>query len=297
VLGLAGGIGVAFAREYFDRSFHSARQVEKELGIDCLGVLPVIAPPPWQLPRWHRDTAKDHRVIAKSKGRHRFVIDEPFSRFAETLRHLKVTADTSVVHRPNKIVGVTSARPREGRTLIAANLSEMIALSGCRALLIDGELRSPDLTAQFAPKAKAGLAEVIAGRAATNDLVWRDSTSNLEFLPTAKIPVRDPLTKEDLSPAALFQRTQLTPEGLKTLLQSVWDVYDYVILDLPPIAPAADVEAISPLIDAFILVIEFGRTSQQAVIEALNATPPVAEKLLGAVLNKADATELERLES
>jgi polysaccharide biosynthesis transport protein len=164
-------------------------------------------------------------------------------------------------------------------------------------LLIDGELRSPDLTAQFAPKAKAGLAEVIAGRAATNDLVWRDSTSNLEFLPTAKIPVRDPLTKEDLSPAALFQRTQLTPEGLKTLLQSVWDVYDYVILDLPPIAPAADVEAISPLIDAFILVIEFGRTSQQAVIEALNATPPVAEKLLGAVLNKADATELERLES
>jgi succinoglycan biosynthesis transport protein ExoP len=57
------------------------------------------------------------------------------------------------------------------------------------------------------------------------------------------------------------------------------------------------VKAISHLVDAFILVIEFGRTSQQAVIDALNAAPPVFEKLLGAVLNKAGPSELKRLAS
>jgi Mrp family chromosome partitioning ATPase len=174
----------------------------------------------------------------------------------------------------------------------------MIALSGCKVLLIDCELRNGGLTGQFAPKAKGGLLEVVAGRAAVNDFIWRDPITNLHFLPAMKlVGGRDQNTKEQLSPAALFQRTQLTPMGLNALLESVQDSYDYVILDLPPITPAADVKAISHLIDAFILVIEFGRTSQQAVIDALNAAPTVSEKLLGAVLNKADPDELRRLAS
>src|SRR5262249_33638490 len=64
---------------------------------------------------------------------------------------------------------------------------------------------------------------------------------------------------------------------------------------LPPMTLLADVQAISHLVDAFILVIEFGRTSQQAVIDALNAAQPVCEKLLGAVLNRANPNELKRL--
>jgi succinoglycan biosynthesis transport protein ExoP len=140
--------------------------------------------------------------------------------------------------------------------------------------------------------------EVIAGRATVKDLIWHDLSTDLHFLPAVKVPVEhDQVTKEELSPAALFRRTQLTPAGLKTLLESVQDGYDYVILDLPPITPVADVKAISHLVDAFILVIEFGRTSQQAVIDALNAAPPVFEKLLGAVLNKAGPNELKRLAS
>jgi capsular exopolysaccharide synthesis family protein len=230
--------------------------------------------------------------------RHRLVVREPLSRFAETIRDLKVAADTADLHRPNKVIGITSARPHEGKSLVAANLSEMIALSGCKVLLIDCELRNGGLTGQFAPKARGGLLEVVAGRAAVNDFIWRDTITNLHFLPAVK-PAggRDQNTKEQLSPAALFQRTQLTPMGLKALLESVQDSYDYVILDLPPITPVADVKAISHLVDAFILVIEFGRTPQQAVIDALNAAPTVREKLLGTVLNKADPNELRRLAS
>jgi capsular exopolysaccharide synthesis family protein len=298
VLGLVGGFGAAFAREYFDRTFRSSKQIEREVGVECLGILPAIAPAPWRLPKLRQDVASGERIIPASMERHRLVVREPLSRFAETIRDLKVAADTADLNRPNKVIGITSARPHEGKSLVAANLSEMIALSGCKVLLIDCELRNGGLTGQFAPKARGGLLEVVAGRAAVNDFIWRDTITNLHFLPAVK-PAggRDQNTKEQLSPAALFQRTQLTPMGLKALLESVQDSYDYVILDLPPITPVADVKAISHLIDAFILVIEFGRTPQQAVIDALNAAPTVREKLLGTVLNKADPNELRRLAS
>jgi len=298
VLGLVGGFGAAFAREYFDRTFRSSKQLEREVGVECLGILPAIAPARWRLPKLRQDVASGERIIPASMERHRLVVREPLSRFAETIRDLKVAADTADLHRPNKVIGITSARPHEGKSLLAANLSEMIALSGCKVLLIDCELRNGGLTGQFAPKARGGLLEVVAGRAAVNDFVWRDTITNLHFLPAVK-PAggRDQNTKEQLSPAALFQRTQLTPMGLKALLESVQDSYDYVILDLPPITPVADVKAISHLVDAFILVIEFGRTPQQAVIDALNAAPTVREKLLGTVLNKADPNELRRLAS
>jgi succinoglycan biosynthesis transport protein ExoP len=293
-------LGAAFAREYLDRTFRSSKQVEREVGVECLGILPAIAPARWRLRKWRRDVASGERIISASRERHRFVIGEPHSRFAETIRDLKVAADTADLHRANKVIGITSARPREGKSLLAANLSEMIALSGCMVLLIDCELRNCDggLTGQFAPRAKEGLLEVVAGRAAVDDLILRDPITNLRFLPAEKLAGgRDQNSKEQWSPAALFQRTQLTPMGLKGLLESVRDSYDYVILDLPPITPVADVKAISHLIDAFILVIEFGRTPQQAVIDALNAAPTVCEKLLGAVLNKADPDELRRLAS
>jgi len=298
VLGLVGGFGAAFAREYFDRTFRSSKQIEREVGVECLGILPAIAPARWRLPKVGQDVASGERIIPASMERHRLVVREPLSRFAETIRDLKVAADTADLHRPNKVIGITSARPHEGKSLVAANLSEMIALSGCKVLLIDCELRNGGLTGQFAPKARGGLLEVVAGRAAVNDFIWRDTITNLHFLPAVK-PAggRDQNTKEQLSPAALFQRTQLTPMGLKALLESVQDSYDYVILDLPPITPVADVKAISHLVDAFILVIEFGRTPQQAVIDALNAAPTVREKLLGTVLNKADPNELRRLAS
>ena len=298
ILGLVGGFGAAFAREYLDRTFRSSKQVEREVGVACLGILPAIQPARWRVPKWRRDVASGERIISASMERHRFVVREPLSRFAETIRDLKVATDTAALHQSNKVIGITSARPHEGKSLLAANLSEMIALSGSKVLLIDCELRNGGLTGQLAPKAKEGLLEVVAGRAAVNDFIWRDPITNLHFLPAVKLAgERDQSAKEQLSPTALFRRTQLTPIGLKALLESVQDSYDYVILDLPPITPVADVKAISHLIDAFILVIEFGRTTQQSVIDALNAAPTVCEKLLGAVLNKADPNELRRLAS
>lgn len=294
LLGLVGGLALAFARDYLDRSFRSSEQVEKQIGTECLGVLPTIRPARDRLPNKRRDAESGDRSMPTFARKCRFVIREPFSQFAETMRSLKVAADVAGLHRPNKVIGVTSVRPKEGKSLLAANLSEMMALSGCEVLLIDCHLRNVGLTTQLAPAAKAGVTEVIAGQAAVTDVVWRDPSTNLSFLPAVKAGVnRDPAAGTVLPPAALCQLTQLTSAGLNTLLQSIQDRYDYVILDLGSLTPIADVKAISHLIDSFIVVIELGSTSQEAAIDALNSVPAMFEKLLGVVLNQHQQSRLK----
>jgi polysaccharide biosynthesis transport protein len=83
---------------------------------------------------------------------------------------------------------------------------------------------------------------------------------------------------------------------MQSILAALQDRYDYVVVDLPALTPVADAKAMSNLIDHFLLVIEWGRTSQSSVLSALDAAPLVYEKLLGAVLNNADPDVLKRLE-
>jgi capsular exopolysaccharide synthesis family protein len=314
LLGLVGALGGAFVREYLDSGVRTPRQVEKKVGIDCLGMLPTINPAPaapeirhrwWKIKR-HQDRgdsladrmtivdlhdqhnsrrqtpgAKGDRIISPAVGRYRFVLDRPFSYFAETIRSLKVAVEIAGSAGHNKVIGVTSARPREGKSLVAANLSEMLAISGSRTLLIDGDPRHLGLTRRLAPKANMGLLQAVAGRTVIEDLVWRDPDIYLEFLP--------------MVPPAWANHPVWTASSaaMQKLLEAVQQRYDYIIVDLPPITPVADVKAVSHLIDHFILVIEWGRTSHEAVIDALKTAPLVLEKLLGAVLNKADPTAVK----
>jgi Mrp family chromosome partitioning ATPase len=83
---------------------------------------------------------------------------------------------------------------------------------------------------------------------------------------------------------------------MQGLLAAVEGRYDYIMIDLPALTPRADVKAISNLIDHFILVIEWGYTPQSMILNALDAAPIVYEKLVGAVLNKADVVALKALE-
>ena len=95
------------------------------------------------------------------------VLDSPFSRFAEAIRAIKLAVDLNGdVVNANKVIGVTSSIPNEGKSTIAASLALLMAQVGARVILVDCDLRNPTLSRKLAPNADCGLLDVIVGTTA-----------------------------------------------------------------------------------------------------------------------------------
>jgi len=218
------------------------------------------------------------------------VVDFPLSPYAEAIRSIKMAVDltkariSKKVRKPKKVLGITSSSPGEGKSTTAASLAQLISHSGKRVILVDCDLRAPRLTRVLAPDAKAGLLEVLSGDAALHDVIWTDQSKKLSFLP-AVATARIPHTAEIIG-----------AEEMHVLFDRLRGAYDYVIVDLTPLVPIIDVRASEALVDYYVFVIEWGRTKIDLVQRSLKEAPGIYNKIIGAVLNKVDNTDLKRYE-
>ena len=203
-------------------------------------------------------------------------IDDPHSIFAEGLRSIKVAADIASAIKENKVIGVTSSVPKEGKSTIASNFGQLMAHAGKRVILIDGDLRNLTVSRALARGAKAGLLEVLTGQSTLQDTIYTDARTGLRLLP-AVIDLRISHTDEILA-----------SKPFKILLESLRKDYDYILVDLPPLAPISDARATAGLIDSYIYVVEWGRTRVNLVRDQLIAAPELYDRLLGVVLSKAN---------
>jgi polysaccharide biosynthesis transport protein len=286
-LGLALGSGVAYARERLDRVFRTPNEVERALGIECLGVLPAIDGRTGRKSRSKpQSDGSQGRIMDEDLGILRQVIRTPFSRFAETLRRVKVAADNSSIAGDVRVIGIVSAVPVEGKSTVAANLAQLTAHgNGGQVLLIDADLRNPSLTRAMAPHATAGLLEVLADTAKYEDVVWTDPITELRFLPAV------------LKGSIANTSEILASRRMADLLHNVRSQYDYIVIDFPPLAPVVDAKAAAQLLDGFLLVIEWGQTPPDAILEVLGSAEVIRSKLVGAVLNRANPRAMKKLES
>ena len=97
------------------------------------------------------------------------------------IRSIKLAVDLNVTDTSNKVVGITSSLPNEGKSTIAASLALLMAHAGARVIVVDCDLRNPSLSRSLAPTANVGLIEVIGGRISLEDAIWRDPKTNLAF--------------------------------------------------------------------------------------------------------------------
>jgi exopolysaccharide transport family protein len=290
-LGLFGGIalgaGLGLLRDMMDRVFRTTAQVESILHLPCLSLVPRVkdtANKKSIFSRVGRENDKDFspQAIRRNSGILWTATEMPLSRFAESIRSIKLAIDLNPTKTSNKVVGITSALPNEGKSTISISLAQLIGHAGKRIIIVDCDLKNPSLSTELAPNASAGIIEVISGAKTLEEAVWRDTKTNLEFLPVVK---RNSLvhTSEILS-----------AEQTRTLFDKLRASYDYIIVDLPPLAPVVDVRATTQLVDCFILVVEWGRTKIDVVQHALHTAPNVYETLIGTVLNKTDMKALKR---
>jgi exopolysaccharide transport family protein len=307
VLGLFVSFAAATVREALDRVFRSAHQIERTLKTSCLAILPKLKATGPKLVR--HEAKKDALVSDRTFGLQypsdsaperdaskvslltttrqfmRQVVHEPLSAFAEAFRSLKVAVDINGPVRENKIIGITSTLPKEGKSTVACNFAELIADAGKKVILIDGDLRNPTLTRVLATDARSGLIEVLAEKVGLEEVIYTDDQTSLSFLPVV-IRSRIAHTNEILTSA-----------GFKELLNNLRKTYDYVVIDFPPVAPVADVRAVTQIVDSFIFVVEWGQTRTNLVQHQLLASPELKERLLGVVLNKANVKALARYDA
>jgi succinoglycan biosynthesis transport protein ExoP len=275
VLGLGLGSGLGALQEYRDRYFRTGEQVAAETALPFLGLVPLVLG--GTLSRRKLAEARPGENIRPITN---YAVNNPLSLFAETLRSTKIAADLTLGRERPKIIGITSVLPGEGKSTIAINFARLLASQKARTLLIDADLRNPTLTRSVAPQAEAGLAEFVIDNAALKDLLLFEERTHLAMLPS--VMRRDvPLTSE-----------LLASREMAGLLEQAKASFDYVVLDLPPLAPVVDVRAMAPYIDGFACVVEWGRTPRATVQARLHADPSISRKCLGIILNKA---EMERM--
>ena len=99
--------------------------------------------------------AHNDRILSAKGGIARTVINSPFSRFAEGIRSINLAADLGHFGNSNKVIGITSALPNEGKSTVSEALAQVAAQSGSRTILVDGDIRNPSLTRSLAPDATA----------------------------------------------------------------------------------------------------------------------------------------------
>ncbi len=280
--GLLIGTAAGFARELMSDVFRTPGDVEEHLGLRCLGILPTVGPASAQ--RSKSDATLPAEASSGRSPLANFVVNNPFSRYAETLRNVKVSIDAACVNKTMKIVGIVSSLPKEGKTTVSANLAHLAAMTGHRTLVIDGDLHTCSLTRLLAPTSEAGLLEALADPSQLNRYIKRLGASGADFLP-AVIPKRIVNAADVMSSPAMAE-----------LLSAVRDRYQYVFIDLAPVMAVTDAKATIHLLDGLVYVIEWGQTRRGAVIEAIGSSD-IYDQIIGTVLNRGDQKALRRIEA
>jgi polysaccharide biosynthesis transport protein len=270
LLGLAGGIGLAFLLESLDRTVRNAEEVS------AVSMLPALAVIPLQLASNSGNMVKQLKTVPDEDEPPKLTTliahDRPKSEAAEAYRALRTSILLSSFGAPPKVILVTSPLPQEGKTTISANSALVLAQRGNRVLLLDADLRRPGIERLFGLPRHRGLSTLISGVDKVEDvMVSLDQIPNLWVLPAGPIPPQ---------PAEL-----LSSDVMKGYLARWRDEFDHVIIDTPPCLSVTDAVMLSPEADRVIMVARSGQTTKVALRRACDLLLHVNAKVMGIVLN------------
>ena len=205
----------------------------------------------------------DPRLVAAS---------EPQSLAAEQYRSLRTRIKASEHGRAIRSFIITSPNKGDGKSLTAANLALTMGQEfQQRVLLVDADLRRPSIHHLFGINETPGLTDILMGGSTIENALVDIPEHHLTVLPSGLVPVH---------PAEL-----LGSAGMRRVLDTLRTRYDRVILDMPPVAPLADVSIAAGMVDGILMIVRAGVTPKPAIERALAGLE--VSKVLGLVLNDA----------
>lgn len=171
---------------------------------------------------------------------------------------------------------ITSANAGEGKTTSALNLAITFAQTGSRVLLIDCDLRKPRIHQYLGVVKNDGLTTILANQKEFEDVVFHNLRPGLDCITSGSIPP---------NPAEL-----LASENMTKLLDELSEIYDYIILDTPPVTVVTDAASLSQKVSGFMIVVREGYTNHESVEQALKLLKIAHAKVLGFFVNDVDVS-------
>lgn len=267
VIGLLGGVGMAFLVEYWDDSVKTTDELERICRIPSLGVVPFLS--------HNGQPALEERPAGELELA---TVSQPRSMVAEAIFHIRTAVMLSSSGGPPGIVVVTSPNPSEGKSTLSMNLAASMATMGRKTVLIDCDLRKPSINAIFDHPGQPGLSNFLTGGASLDEILCPTRIPDLFFIAAGAVPP---------NPVQL-----VTSEAFTELLQKLEKDFQHVIVDTPPLIGFTDARAISSLAGGVLLVVKHHATSREAMRLAVQLLSQVRAPILGAVLNMAEKGNL-----
>jgi polysaccharide biosynthesis transport protein len=251
ILGLLTAAAAIAVFEIIDDSFKSPEEIEEQLGLAVLGIIP------------------------KTEGHFLSLIkDEPTSPVAEAYRSFRTALQFSTDNESPKTLVVTSARQGEGKSSTAIALAANLAQLGMKVLLVDADMRNPSAHLEFKGDNRVGLSNVLAGGVSAAQACQNTDIPGLTFMASGRLPP---------NPAEL-----IAGPNMRSLLALASESFDMVIVDAPPVLGLADAPLLASMSAATVLVVAAGGTRRNIVKGALKRLYFARAAVVGAVLNKYD---------
>ena len=195
---------------------------------------------------------------------------------AEAYKRLRTNLSFSLADKNGcKIIGITSAMKGEGKSTTSINVAYTFAQTGKKVLLMEGDLRLPNIAKRLNIHSRPGVSNLLAGQCTGNDVLQRST-----FLDKVHV-----ITAGDVppNPAEL-----LGSEQMQQTLEALSQIFDYIIVDLPPITVVSDALVASELVDGMIVVTRQNFCEKKAVSETIRQLRFAGAKVLGFVVTGAE---------
>jgi succinoglycan biosynthesis transport protein ExoP len=258
VAGLGLGFGLILLLTLKDDRFNTVVEFNERLGDTVIGQIPDIQVLPGKAP------------LLLDEGENQYMLAESYRNLRSALLFMAVDGS-----RP-KVVLITSALPNEGKSTVAANLAQALALSGSRVILVDCDLRKGVVHERMGLPRDPGITELLRGKVDLEQVIQIGSVANLSFICRGKSASES---------ADLFL-------GVKFAQMLAWlrEQFDYVLIDSSPVLATDEATTLAPMVDGTLLVVRSNYTGGKQVNEALDQLYQRQAKILGVVFNRANAS-------
>lgn len=255
VFGLAGGVGLAFLIEHIDNTVHSSEEIERRFGLTVLGAI---------------EELKD-----KERDIESYINKDLLSPFAESYRLIRSSILFSSVDHPPRRILFTSMSPSEGKTITTVNIARILAQSKKKVVIVDCDMRKPRQHTLFSIPNSVGLSNYLTGNTKDN-ILQKVPDERFSLITSGPIPP---------NPAEL-----LNSDRMNKLLTALDDVFDFILLDSPPIQSVTDSLTLSTVADGTVLIVRAGTTTYDIIASGLKKLRGVGAHLIGFVLNGVKKT-------